>query len=111
MRPPDILLSDILESIRRIREYLGDGGEEQFLASEKTQAAVLWELIAIGEAARKLPESLRDQFPAVPWRQMIGTRDFLAHGYYRVEPQTVWAIVAKDLPALEVEIKRIVESA
>jgi len=71
---------------------------------------VLWELIAIGEAARKLPDSLRDRFPTVPWSQIIGTRDFLAHGYHRVEPEIVWAIVARDLPALEVEIKRIVES-
>jgi uncharacterized protein with HEPN domain len=78
---PGILLSDILESIQRIRGYIGDGGEAGFLESRKTQAAVLWELIAIGEAARKLPDTFRNRFPAVPWKQLIGTRDFLAHGY------------------------------
>ncbi|MBE0617124.1 MAG: DUF86 domain-containing protein [Proteobacteria bacterium] len=62
------------------------------------------------ETARKLPDSLRVKFPAGPWRHIVGTGDFLAHGHYQVEPETVRDIVEKDLAALEVEIKRIVES-
>ena len=93
MRDPAILVEDIQQSIQRIRDYVGHETEDEFLANRKTQAAVLWELIAIGEAAKRLPDDFRQRYSEMPWQDMVGTRDFLAHGYYRVDGALVWDIV------------------
>ncbi len=78
MRGPEILIEDIEQSIQRIRQYVGDENEDEFLSDQKTQAAVLWELIAIGEAAKRLPDEIRHRYPELPWQDMMGTRDFEA---------------------------------
>ena len=44
----------------------------------------------------------------VPWKLLIGTRDHLIHGYFKVDLDVVWAIVEKDLSPLKREIDRIV---
>jgi len=107
MRDHSILISDIEAAIGRIETYIGAAGRDEFLGDEKTQSAVLWELIAIGEATKGLPDLVKRDYPDVPWKQMMATRDFLAHGYYRVEGIVVWDIVEKDLPKLKQQIRKI----
>lgn len=53
--------------------------DEQFAADEKTAFAVVRCLEILGEAARKIPESIRTRYPQVPWREMTGMRDILIH--------------------------------
>ena len=54
----------------------------------------------IGEAARKVSESKRALPPEIPWQQIIGTRDRLAHGYIETDYDIIWRIVTGDLPPL-----------
>jgi len=105
MRNYRIALGDIAQAILRIERFVGEMDREHFLRDDKTQAAVLWELITIGEAAKNIPEPIRREHPNVPWRQMTATRDFLAHGYYRVEAAIIWDIIIKDLPELKERIR------
>ncbi|WP_273652654.1 DUF86 domain-containing protein [Cellulomonas fimi] len=55
--------------------------------------ALAYRLMAIGEAAKNLPASTREAHPAVPWSNVIGMRDFLAHHYHRRDDQVVVATV------------------
>ena len=54
----------------------------------------------IGEGVKRLPLELRSQHPAVPWKEIAGTRDHLSHGYDDVNYQVLWDAVQKDLPLL-----------
>ena len=60
----------------------------------------------IGEAARAVSEPTRTQFPEVSWRQIVGTRDRLIHGYEEVDLDILWTIVTDDLPVLVAELNR-----
>ena len=64
----------------------------------------------LGEASRSVSEALHEKYPQVPWDAISGTRNRLAHGYIDVDLDIIWAIVAKDLPPLILQLKRILKS-
>jgi len=64
----------------------------------------------VGEAANRIPPSDRDRHPQVPWAQVIGLRNRLAHGYDRVDLDIVWQIVTRHLPLLVAELDNILSS-
>jgi uncharacterized protein with HEPN domain len=61
----------------------------------------------IGEAARAVSDSTRALHPEIPWRQIVGTRDRLIHGYESVDLDVVWVTVTRDLPALVTELEQV----
>jgi uncharacterized protein with HEPN domain len=63
--------------------------------------AILRNIELIGEAATRLGPAERALAPAVPWREIVGTRNRVAHGYLGISPTTVWDILNVELPALE----------
>jgi uncharacterized protein with HEPN domain len=62
--------------------------------------ATLRKLELIGEAARNVPDEVRQLAPAVPWRQIIATRSRIIHAYLGIDNDTIWSIVRDDLPGL-----------
>jgi uncharacterized protein with HEPN domain len=66
-------------------------------------------LEVIGEATRSIPQSFRDQYPDVLWRDMAGMRDRLIHGYAQVDLQRVWDTVKDDLPIMQEQIQQILD--
>jgi uncharacterized protein with HEPN domain len=47
-----------------------------------------------------LPSELRDRYPAVAWKLVVGMRDRVSHGYDAVDYQTLWDTVQQDVPML-----------
>lgn len=74
---------------------------EQFSQDDKTAYAVVRALEIIGEATKKIPDAVRDQYPQIPWREMAGMRDKLIHDYFGVNLGVVWKTVQEDLPLLQ----------
>ena len=96
-------LLDMLEAIEEIERY-AVRGREAFLQDELVQVWMVHHLQIIGEAASRLPQDMRSASPGVPWKQLIGLRNILVHAYFRVDPEEVWAVVDRDIPALEEEV-------
>ena len=65
----------------------------------------------IGEAANTLTPECRASLPDIPWREIIGLRHRLIHGYLEVNLDTVWQVVERDLPALDRNLRAVVEPA
>lgn len=70
----------------------------------KTRAAVLHQLLVLGEAVKRLSYAFREAHPAVPWRQMAGLRDVLIHAYGAIDEEEVWRILQRDLPDVLTQI-------
>lgn len=65
----------------------------------------------IGEAANHIPPETHQQYPSIPWLQIIGLRNRLIHGYDAVDFDILWQIVTVDLPPLVAELRKIISSA
>ncbi len=52
----------------------------------------------IGEAAMRLPDELREAWPAVPWQQIISMRNWLIHGYDGIDPDILLDVMYFTLP-------------
>jgi uncharacterized protein with HEPN domain len=96
-------LQDILDAIAAIETYAVSNYAD-FLADAKTQDAILYNLIIIGEAANQISETFQEQHYQIPWSAMIGTRNIIVHGYDQVKLPIVWEILQRDLAGLKVEI-------
>jgi len=81
---------------------------EQFQSSRMHQLAVLKALETVGEAAARLSEQARAAHPEIPWREIIGMRHRLVHGYFEVDLDKVWDTVREDLPPLIASLEMIV---
>ena len=64
----------------------------------------------IGEAARLIPEDIRQLAPEVPWTKMIGMRHILVHDYFRIDTEIVWQVVANELPRLKSSLQSILKN-
>ncbi len=54
----------------------------------------------MGEATKRLSSEFRAQYPEIPWKDIAGMRDILAHQYDRVNLNTLWDVVQTDVPEL-----------
>ena len=98
-------LQDILKAILAIESYTVSSYEE-FIIEHKTQDAILYNLIIIGEAANQISDEFQETHATIPWSSMIGTRNIIVHGYDQVKLQIVWEILKEDLGHLKQEISK-----
>lgn len=64
------------------------------------QLAVERNLEIIGEAAARISIELKDSTPDIPWRQIKGLRNIIAHEYGEIKQERIWALVIKEIPIL-----------
>lgn len=105
------LIQDMIEAARRSMRYCKDLDYEGFLQDTKTQDAVVRNVEIIGEAAGKISPDLRNQYPDLPWNNIIGMRNRLVHDYFGVNLNIVWEVVATDLPDLTKWLNRILDDS
>jgi uncharacterized protein with HEPN domain len=99
-------LADIQAAIDAIRAHLQRGDLSDGLVFD----AVRIRLLEIGEAVKALPAELLASQPSIPWRQIAGMRDHLAHRYFDTAHAVLQATVDDDLPELERAVAALVEA-
>jgi uncharacterized protein with HEPN domain len=112
MRPPEdeVLLRDMLDHARRAAEAVS-GRRRAEMDTDPVLAAALERFIeVIGEAASKVSTGTRESAEEIPWRQIIGMRNRLVHGYAAVDHNIVWDVASVDIPALIVSLERLLEA-
>lgn len=100
-------LRDILDATRKARRFVEGVEFDAFVINDEKVFAVRQALEIIGEAVKKVPRSAREHYPQVPWREVAGMRDKLAHEYFGVNIQRVWQTVQDDLPILETTVEQM----
>ena len=103
-------LDDILGAIGFIHEYIKDMNFNAFEADRKTQDAVIRNLEVIGEAARILPNEIKEKTSEIEWRKIIALRNILIHEYFGVNLKIVWDVVQNKLTAVEHTCRALLNS-
>jgi uncharacterized protein with HEPN domain len=104
-----VRLKHILDAISKIESYLQGYDETQFYQDGLRQDGVIRQLEIIGEAAKNLTNEFRENHSHIPWKQICGIRDRLAHGYYEISLKIVWDTTQSNLPILKNEVARILD--
>jgi len=104
-RRDDERLADILASAEAIARHLKRGGLGDGLVFD----AVRVRLIEIGEAVKDIDPGLLASEAEIPWRDVAGMRDHLAHRYFDTAHSIVQATVDVDLPPLVAAVQRLLD--
>jgi uncharacterized protein with HEPN domain len=101
-------LQDIKDAIVAIREHLAaDNQDAAHHDAALLHDALLFQFVVIGEAVKHLAPDTRDAAPEIPWANIAGLRDLIAHEYFRIDIERILEIVNHDLPPLEQAIDRL----
>ncbi len=103
-------LKDIIDSIKDIESFIKNMSFEDFAKDRKTINAVIRSIEVIGEATKKIPKSIKDRYPSIPWKRMAGMRDKMIHGYFGVDVEILWKTIKEDVPPLKPLILEVLKS-
>ena len=107
MRDYSLYLKDIVSNIEIAERFITGISFEEFISDERTNYAVVRCLEIIGEAATRIPAGLRNKYPDIPWKTMVGTRNVIIHEYASVDLTEVWKTTKNNLPPLKKQILKI----
>jgi uncharacterized protein with HEPN domain len=99
-RPPLRALLDIRDNARLTQQWTAAQTRESFRTDQQIFYAVTRCLEIVSEAARRLPQSMRDRHPRLPWRAIMDVGNVYRHAYDNVEEDIVWRTVQQRLPEL-----------
>ena len=103
-------LQDIINAINDIESFTVNMTFADFTKDKKTINAVVRSIEIIGEATKKIPKSLKNGYPSIPWKKMAGIRDKMIHEYFGVDLESVYKTIREDIPPLKPLIKNILKS-
>jgi len=101
---------DILEEIQLVIQFSQDITFDDFLSDRKTQRAIEKCLGNMGEASKRIPESIRKKYPEIPFKQMSQMREIVVHDYDGINYMIVWETVTKELPPLEERVEELLRT-
>lgn len=103
-------LYDIQQSIDSINEYLGERKDFfEYERNKQLRRAVERELEIIGEAVKHLLE-LDEHIAIENARRIVDLRNFVIHGYDKVDNVIIWGVISKDLPKLKVQVDTLMDN-
>ncbi len=108
-----VYIQDVLDSIQRAEGYLEGMSIEGFRTDRKTFDAVVRNIEVVGEAIKRVPESVTSKYPDIAWHKAAGMRDVLIHDYPDIVIDIVYATVKEHFPILReqmLEVKKDLET-
>ena len=108
--PPDRdaeTIADMIAACRRVGRLIEGFDRNQFLGDERTQGAVIHQVLLLGEATKRLSVELQTAHAEIPWALIARTRDLLIHHYEIVDLHEVWKIAADDIPRLLTQLESV----
>lgn len=93
-------LLDIVKAGQLILQFAQGLNREELESDVLRQSAILYQIAIMGEATKRLSREFRQQHPEVPWDDVAGMRDIIAHQYDRLDLNIVWQVIQRNIPEL-----------
>lgn len=98
----------ILDSIEKIAQYVdGVKSGEDLYFKPMVFDAVLMNFINIGEMALRISDETKNTYSGIPWNDIVGLRNIVAHDYLGIDAEEIWQIIEDDLRPLSQKINEI----
>jgi uncharacterized protein with HEPN domain len=112
MREKDrVNLLAVLDAIEAIPTYVrGIATPREFHSARMVFDAALMNFVVVGEMVGRITEDTKRRAPDLDWQKIKDFRNLVAHDYLGVDAEEIWQIIGRDLPALEREVRRLVET-
>jgi uncharacterized protein with HEPN domain len=107
-RDKDSLL-DIINAARQVLSYMSQVEWVEFTSNSEKQDAVLYRILVMGEATKRLSDEFRAQHPEISWKQIAGMRDVIAHEYDQLDLEVVRDVMQVKIPQLLPQLEQIFE--
>jgi len=107
MKNARLPLEHIRQAMRFLLEYVH--AKEDMEKDAVLRFAVERNFSVIGEAAKRVPETVRKENPQIPWKEMAGMRDMIIHEYDEIDLDEVWGTIKRDIPDALEKIDRLLE--
>lgn len=104
-----VLLEDMFQSAQKIKRYTHDLDFNTFLTDDKTMDAVVRNFEIIGEAANRIEQDFKDEYPEIEWNRIRGFRNRIVHDYFGIDYEIVWEIVVTYLDELIDWLDKIID--
>ena len=104
-----VRLEHILDAIAEIEFYNEKADFSVFCKTSIIRFASIKQMEIIGEAANRISEETRLQFPEIEWKRIISLRNILIHEYFGVDAKIVWDIIQNDIPILKSNIQKALQ--
>ena len=106
-----LYIQDMCEFSEKVLTYTKSLDQDAFVAEGLIYDATLRNIELIGEAATYIPTEVREAHPEIQWRQIIGTRNQVAHVYLGLDDDVIWDIICTDIPRLLPALRHLLETA
>lgn len=93
-------LLDIVQAGQLILQFSQGLNRNQLESDLQTQSVILYQVAIMGEATKRLSREFREQHPEIPWDDIAGVRDIVAHQYDRIDLDIVWQVIQRNIPQL-----------
>jgi uncharacterized protein with HEPN domain len=110
MRREQLYLHDIVLAADAIARFLLGQDSESFDNNDQLESAVAFQLMIIGEAVAHLPEELKAKYPSIPWIQITGLRNQVAHQYFGLAWESIWDTASQEVPVLRKQVAEILRA-
>ncbi len=96
----------VLECIGRITAD-SEPGREAVFGSRTLQDALLRNLQVLCESVSKIDRAYKEPHGEIQSKAIAGMRNVLVHDYFDVDFEAVWDVITRDLPPLNLVMRRI----
>ena len=101
---------DILDAADAVSRFVAGKTLTEFENDEQLRSAVLMKLFIIGEASTRVSEQIRERYTEIPWHEIRGFRNFIAHHYFRLRWSVVWNTAIVHVAQLAAQIQEILQN-
>lgn len=99
----------IIKYCHRIEDKINDVSFETFINDEDIKEIISFNILQIGELSKNLSSDFLKRYPRVPWKDIKGMRDWVAHGYGTINLEEVWKTATHDIKTLRMYCEEIIE--
>jgi uncharacterized protein with HEPN domain len=105
----ELRVRHVLDSIQEVESYLLNISLDEFLANSEKRFATIKQIEIIGEACARISSPVKEKYPQIEWKDIVGFRNISIHEYFGVNFQIVWQIAQNDLPTFKQQFTSILD--